>query len=341
MRKFYVFDAENENWDDYLTRMAEAMDSVENRLPYKDGPSLAETMSGAEIEEMKHEIWKQIEEPLSDAAHYVIYMTNLNQLEEDYRQELSMEVWKNFCRFNNPRYGKSSGRFTFVTFISIYVKPALRRVIGRSEGYGRRTSDKIHLVGRARKRILEQEPDRDPYQISADELLSVFPEITKQNVSRDDLAMLLYAMMPEVNVDSVEGDPALACEMEKPDLPDPEVERMARDFVKEFRMRPLQIFVFLQNYGFCDAAYERLSSKQLGEDPLFLKICMEDRIGSRHIGKCGVDDKFIRNERDRARKHLAQMIREKGLTREDLEDTLGPVLERMWDELMKGVKGMD
>ena len=53
-----------------------------------------------------------------------------------------------------------------------------------------------------------------------------------------------------------------------------------------------------------------------------------------------MDDKFIRNERDRARKHLAQLIQEKGLTREDLEDTLGPVLEQMWDELMEEVQGM-
>lgn len=340
MRKFYVFDAENENRDDYLTRMAEAMDSVLNHKPYKEGQSLADTMSGAEIEEMKHEIWKQIEEPLSDAAHYVIYMTGLNRLEEDFRQELSMEVWKNFCRYNNPEYGKSGARFTFVTFISIYVKPALRRVIGRSEGYGRRTADKIRLVGKARKRILESEPDRDPYLINADEILGVLPEISKQSVSRDDLTMLLYAMMPEADVNAVEGDPALACLMEKPELRDRKVERALRSFAEEFGMRPMQMFVFLQNYGFCDERYERLSSKQLGADPLFLKICREDRIGSRHIGKCGVDDKFIRNERDRARKHLAQLIQEKGLTRENLEDTLGPVLEQMWDELMEEVQGM-
>lgn len=357
MKANYIWNKETENMDTYLSRAALWLDSVQNGEPFGKGIYLGEVLSETEITELENYIFELIEPVLSHMAKFYIRNWKLDQLGDDYKNQFYFDVWKNLFKFNNPRFKKTEDYYSFKTFANMYAKEPLRTVKILDEGMTRRVHAKRQIINRTRKFIIENRGIK-PDSITVEDIFQNMSNVSTVQLSRDEILAVIQMMQPKYSIDAfVDGDELMAIDQEIA-CPDEAIRRRIYAFLN--KMRPMQQFIFCQNYERCNEHYACMTVSELCGDPLFVKICKNDKYGQKHVavdekllGTFNIEGmsnlelpflvstKFVRNERERVRANLIKLVQECDYSEEDLQDNLFDVMDDIWEEIMKSVSELN
>lgn len=341
---------------DYLTRMAKVIDSIRNGVEAPEfGFSLRELLSEGEKREVEDYVFNIMLPTIKEEGCYYIRKNGMKAIADDYLNQLYLEVWKNFHKFNNPSYKETEGTCSFRTFVKIYTKDPARTVTNNENGVSKRAGYKKSIIKKT-QRYITNNYGIDVDDITAEDIFANMKEVSATQLSVNDIAKTMSLMMSRAGMEDIENNCDYATEMEELYIASQKITDIFHAFVN--KLRPMQRFIFCQNFGFCSEKYDDITLAQLACDADFLKIVKEDVIGKKHlvtsdvqidaprkngsviqggpIVLCNVehiDVNFITHQRVRCRDLIVEFVKEKGLDEYDVMSSLTQILGETWDEL--------
>ena len=154
---------ENETVQEYLgNRASRYMDSVMNQECF-DGMDqcLAELLSTEELEKLKNHIYELMQPTVEAGISYMINSRKLAEMGEDYASECKLLIWRNFFRYNNPKYKKSDNNYTFGTFIKPYLLEPIRKTYCQHKEITSCQSRKAQMINKSKSYIRAMESKED------------------------------------------------------------------------------------------------------------------------------------------------------------------------------------
>ena len=341
---------------DYLTRMAKVIDSIRNGVELPEfGFSLRELLSEEEKREVADYVFGIMMPTIKEEGCYYIRKNGMKAMADDYLNQLYLEVWKNFHKYNNPSYKETEGTCSFRTFVKIYTKDPARTVTNNENGVSKRAGYKKNIIKKT-QRYITSNYGIDVDDITAEDIFANMKEVSATQLSVNDIAKTMSLMMSRAGMEDIENNCDYATEMEELYIASQNVTDTFHAFVN--KLRPMQRFIFCQNFGFCSEKYDDITLAQLACDADFLKLVKEDVIGKKHlvtsdvqidaprkngsviqggpIVLCNVehiDVNFITHQRVRCRDLIVEFVKEKGLDEYDVMSSLTQILGETWDEL--------
>lgn len=160
---------ENESVLDYLTKAALWSDSIRNGTLLADGRILKD-ISPSEIQQINNYIWDEINPFIEKEAKYMLKNYHRRYSEyEDIFQQLSLEVFKEFYKYNNPRYTKKT--YCFSTFVKNLSKEAYKQFASSSKGVSPEKFKKDNLIRKSKEKI-SKEKNIEPSQVTFKEVVN-------------------------------------------------------------------------------------------------------------------------------------------------------------------------
>ena len=106
MRKQFIFDPQKETATAYLTRMSPILGALRNDGASVANQQLVSSIGSEEQKEIENEMCKAFEKTICTETRRVIKMTpgKLDDYEDDYKNELRIDILKEIHKFNNPAY---------------------------------------------------------------------------------------------------------------------------------------------------------------------------------------------------------------------------------------------
>ena len=170
--------------------------------------------------------------------------------------------------------------------------------------------------------------------ITLEELYEAIPQISKVPMS---MKLLKSTVELTSFVKNFDDNEMVATYEDELTFMDPVYEEIIVGFIA--KLRPIERFIFLQNYEYCADKYVHLTTKELGSVREFVELCKQDKLGKKHICWEGcrecVEDKFIRNQRDSVRNRFRDTILKADMNAEDLSGKLEELMMREWHKLEK------
>ena len=332
MNAIFLFDEKREDVNQYLTRAARWYDFIRNG-EIIDGVEdvLIERMNREERQELTNYVHSVMEKTINSVADYYIVLWDMFDIMDDFKNQLELEIFMNFHKYNKTKKGKWTEPCTFIAFVHAYVKNPARTVRRFQKGLPKRLDDKRHVVNKATAYAM-QTLSKDNYSLTVDEVFECIPEVSKTSLSK---GAVLKAMERCACRTKYDEDCEYEVSVDGISIFDPAYAKVLNDFMSS--LRPMQRFIFLQNYEYCSEKYVHLTTKELGSVNEFIELCRCDKHGKQHI-YCDahmeyVDEKFIRNQRDSIRNRLRRTILETNMEASDLEGKLEELMMREWEKL--------
>lgn len=151
MNAIFLFNEKKENINRYLSRAARWYDVIQNGATYDEAECwLVEEMDADGRKEVMDYVFGVMYKTIIEVANYHIHHWNLYDIEDDYINEFSLEIYRNFYRYNNPKYGSISRDYSFMTFVASYAGSPARLVRRRQKGYAKCFDDNRRLIKRAK-----------------------------------------------------------------------------------------------------------------------------------------------------------------------------------------------
>lgn len=345
---------ENETVQEYLgNRASRYMDSVMNQ-EYFDGTDqcLTELLSAEDLKRLKNHIYELMQPTIESGISYMINAKKLAEMGEDYASECKLLIWRNFFRYNNPKYIQCDNDFTFGTFIKPYLLEPIRKTYCQHKEISSGQSRKAQMINKAKSYIRAMECKEDE-AISEEEIAEYICKVLNNAISVKDVRNTILEMQGKEHYDVYKE----YSKKSKEDEIYIKEEAILQDF-REFLngMRPMQQFIFLQSFGYVSHRFENVPITQLIADPYFVRLVKADEVGRNHVEKkdrytvkrakknleragawhledveC-VDVRFVSNERHRAKEHLLQLVQEKEYSEEEIRANLFGLLEELEEQ---------
>ena len=335
MNKIFLYDANEERADKYLTKAARWIDVINNNAVYASADCVeVAAMKKEERKELVNYVYGIMHPIIDKQADIYAYKNKMADIEDEFKNIFAMEVYENFYKYNNPRYNRNMYFFSFVTFIMVYIDDAARTAKRELFGYGKRLDDRRRLVEKAREKAMTRY-HKDYDDVTVKDIHMCMKYVTSNPLDESEILKVVNATKKAVSVEE-------CCDLAKEECEvitfmDPVVKGAIEDFMSE--LRPLQQFVFLQNYEYCSDKYAHMSRQELSEDETFIRICEADVSGNDNIidfaeyKKKKVDEKFIDNQRLYVRKQFAGVVISLGCEAEDLSGKLERIMLECWKSL--------
>lgn len=337
MNAIFLFDEKREDVNQYLTRAARWYDFIRNGEVI-DGIEdvLIERMNREEKQELTNYVHSVMEKTINSVADYYIVLWDMFDIKDDFKNQLEMEIFMNFHKYNKTKKGKWSEPYTFIAFVHTYAKNPARTVRRFQKGLSKRRDDRRHVVSRATAYAM-QTLSKDNYSLTVDEVLGCIPEVSQVPISK---IVVTDAMEGRGTRAKYDEDREYEVSVDGISIFDPAYAKLLNDFIGG--LRPMQRFIFLQNYEFCADKYCEMTTYELGFDDLFVEICKKDKLGKKHVFctdcKEAVVEKFIRNQRDYIRGKFRGMILENQIEADELAGNLEEIMFSAWMDLEKEIQ---
>lgn len=329
MKQKFLYDKRIDDVNVYLTNMAIWFDKLRYPDCYKEEEcNFEDEMTKKELFNYVYSVMDPI---IKKITNICVKTWELYDIEDDFYIQVAVDVFHNFHKYNNPRYRDCNETFAFSTFVNKFLKNAARIVRREKNGYPKRIDDCRRQVERAKEYIVTRD-NKDYGSITIDEIYEVLPQISKVPMSMKLLKQTIKIMSYTYTYDNY--DNIVIYEDKLPNI-DPENEKVIVNFFDN--LRPMEKFIFLQNYEYCSDEYIGLSTRKLGMIKEFINICKYDRYGCNHIecneGNEYVNDRFIRHERDSIRARFGRVILSADMETDDLAGKLEDVMMNEWKKL--------
>lgn len=335
MNKIFLYDANEERVDKYLTKAARWIDVINNNAIYSSADCVeVAAMKKEERQELINYVYGIMHPIIDKQADIYAYKNNMLDIECEFKNIFAMEVYENFHKYNNPRYNRGMYFFSFVTFIMVYIDDAARTAKRELFGLSKRIDDRRRLVEKAREKAMKRY-HKGFEEVTAKDISMCMRYVTKKPLDEFEILEIMEVTRNAVSVEDCGNFSELGYEMMT--FLDPVVEVAIKEFLSE--LRPFQQFVFLQNYEYCSDKYANMSRKELSEDEIFVKMCEQDLLGSCKIidfveyKKKRVDEKFIDNQRLCVRKQFASVIIDLGCEPDDICGKIESIMLECWNNL--------
>ena len=335
MNAIFLFNKDKESENMYLTRAARWYDVIFHEGKYRDSDCwLIEQMSQEEKREIVNYVYGIMERHIEEMGNYCVRTWNMYDIEEDFRNQFAMEVFRHFHKFNNPKYNESDWFYSFSTFIQIYAKDPARIVRRKQKGFTKRLDDRRKVVKKARQ-YAAAKYDKAYDDVTVDEIQTCIADVSKVPFTPQNIIDTIAATTAVMSLEEKE-DYERSYNEEELTFLDPAFEKIITEFIDE--LRPLEKFIFLQNYEFCSDRFMGLTTYQLGCDECFMRLCLKDKLGKQHLKIENdyfehIDDKFIRNQRDSVRNRFKRVVLAAEMEAGDLEGKLNDVMMKAWLKL--------
>lgn len=355
MRQQFIYDQVKECKTDYLIRMAKVIDSIRNGSVAEDGVNYKEALSEEEKKEVENYVFAVMLPTIREEGSYYVRKNNLQNVSDSYLNHLYEEVWRNFYKFNNPLYKETEGTCAFRTFVKMYVKEPARTTINKENGTSKAAGYYKRLVKNTQNYIC-REKGKSLSSITAEDIFEEMHNVSTTQLSLELIKKILERMQVKASIEDIENDSNYSSEMDELYIASENVMQAFETFMK--KLRPLQQFIFCQNYGFCSNKYDGISIAQLVCDPDFLKIVKDDNIGKKHLTISNVtideprengfviqggpiilnnvehiDVNFVSHQRVRCKNLIVDFVKDNELDEYDVMSSLTKLLEEAWDEL--------
>jgi len=332
MNKTYLM-TNQETVNQYLTKASRWIDVIRNGVWYEDDASIdLRIMEKSEQKEIENYIFSIMYPTILGATHEFINRYKLYDLEEDLGNQLAMDVFMDFYKFNNPRYSENVDlNYQFSTFVKIYVKDAVRVTWRKQEGITKRMDDKRRVVKLAMERAAQANCKSDD-ALSIDEIYAHTKKVSKSKLSKDEVRDVLSYMNAPIPLDAVKKEVHPTTEMET--TIDPIIAEQLSGYVSN--LRPLERFILLQQLDYCPECYSRISREQLANEEIFIKLCENDAVGQKHLiyieesNSKMVEIDFIRSFREASKERFSKFIKSKKWEYEDLSGKMEQTMFGCW-----------
>ena len=322
-----------ETVNQYLTKASRWIDVIRNGVWYEDDACIdLRIMEASEQKEVENYIFSIMYPTILSATHEFINRYKVYELEEDLGNQLALDVFMDFYKFNNPRYSDNVDlNYQFSTFVKIYIKDAVRVTWRKHEGITKRMDDRRRIVKLAMERAAQANCKTDD-MLSVEEIYAYTKCVSKSKLSKDDVRDVLLYMSVPVPLDAVEKELHPTTEIDE--KIDPVIAKQLTTYVHN--LRPLERFVLLQQLDYCPECYSRISREQLSNEELFIRLCENDAVGQRHIlyieetDSKVVEIDFIRAFRDASKERFSRFIKSKKWEYEDLSGKMEPTMLSCW-----------
>ncbi len=332
MNAIFLFNNKKEDVSRYLTRAARWIDVIRNGTCYMQAECcLVEKMTAEEKKEIIDYVYSVMEPTIKEITTYCTNIWKMYDIADDFYNQAAMEVFENFHKFNNPVYGHCEKTHAFATFVQTYMKNPARVARRHHRGYSKRLDDRRRQIVRAKELIAAR--DKKAYSdITIEELYEALPEVSKVPMSMNLLKQSIELTSFVKPYDDNEMAETYEDELT---FIDPEYEGIIVGFIT--KLRPLERFIFLQNYEYCAEKYMQLTTKELGSVREFVELCKQDKLGKKHIyfegcSEC-VEEKFIRNQRDSIRNRFREAILASDMDASDLAGKLEGLMMNEWKKI--------
>ena len=337
MNAIFLFNNKKEDVSRYLTRAARWIDVIRNGVHYEMADCcLVEKMTEAEQKEIVNYVFGVMEPTIKWNIKRFTAMWKMFDIEDDFYNQACMDIYRNFHKYNNPLYSSLNETCAFSTFVNTYMKDPARVERRKHRGFSKRLDDRRRQISRAKEFIAKR--DKKPYEkITTEEIYKALPEVSKVPMS-----MQLLKKTIELTAITQPYEDSLVVGTYEDKLPfiDPAFEVAIKEFLGA--LRPIERFIFLQNYEYCADKYVHLTTKELGSVREFVELCKQDKFGKKHI--CGdgdeecVEDKFIRNQRDSVRNRFKELVLKNDMGADDLSGNMEELMMIEWGKLEKEMK---
>ena len=334
MNAIFLFNNQKEDVSRYLTRAARWIDVIRNGAHYEDAECcLVERMTEEEHKEIINYVFSVMEPTIKEISKYCINLWKMYDIEDDFYNQACMEIFRNFHKYNNPAHNNAERTYAFATFVQTYMKDPARVARRHHRGFSKRLDDRRRQISRAKEFIAAR--DKKAYgDITLEELYEAIPQISKVPMS---MKLLKRTVELTSFVKNFDDNEMVATYEDELTFMDPVYEEIIVGFIA--KLRPIERFIFLQNYEYCADKYVHLTTKELGSVREFVELCKQDKFGKKHICWEGcrecVEDKFIRNQRDSVRNRFRDTILKADMNAEDLSGKLEELMMREWHKLEK------
>ena len=332
MNAKFLFNKEREDVSRYLTKAARWIDVIRNGNSYSDAECImVAQMNEEEQREIINYVYAVMEPTIKEIVTYSTNVWKMYDIEEDFYNQAAMDVFGEFHKFNNPVYESYERTHAFATFVQMYMRNSARIARRHHRGYSKRLDDRRRCIVRAKELVAAR--DKKAYgDITMEEVAAALPLVSTVPMSRkllqQTIELTTYMKPYDDNDDAAHYEDELG-------FLDPAYEVIIVGFIET--LRPMERFIFLQNYEYCSEKYVHLTTKELGSVSEFVELCRKDKFGKRHILCDGctecVEDKFIRNQRDSVRNRFKQVILETNIAAADLAGKLEELMMREWKKL--------
>jgi len=336
MNKTYLFNNKQETVDQYLTKAARWIDVIRNEAVYpeKDCMELLDLDEEA-CKEITNYIFTVMQPIIKEAAEVTIHKYQMYSIMEDFENQLYMDVFMGLHKYNNPRYTtKENLNCKFSTFINLFIKDATRLTWREHRGITKRADDKKRIVQKAME-LASESYLKAPEDLSVEEIWTCIPDNVNTKMSESDVRDVLVYMKGNLSLQALSRDMHPCIEEDMISFLDPAIEKEIREFLKS--MRPVERFVFLQQNEFCSDHFARMSREELLTEEVFVKLCEEDKFGSRNITYIEethskvVSFSFLKNVRVASRERFAKTIRSLDCSYDDLSGRIEEIMMEYWD----------
>lgn len=314
-----------------LSAAAKAMDSIRNGSEY-EGVVLSDVMTSEEIKTFTDYVGELIMPYIKEAV--MNNYAKVDRMEEDTIQNLAMQIFKNFDKFNNSKTKEYGETFEFSTFVKLYLKDAIRKTRAQERGYKERLDRKRRKIARARA-LAAETLCIDAEGVSVEQIYEFMPLVTTEPLSLSEIHRTLNEYIIEYSMDDDNHYNEEDCYDDIHITEDEIVKKFQTFFSK---MRPMQKYIFLQTYGFCSKCHQKLVSNEIGFDPVLIMLGKEDENGQAHIKQDGgehLDAHYIRKEKERMTIRMRKLVKEMDYDEEQLRSNLFPLIYELQEELSR------
>lgn len=132
MRKQFIFDPQKETATAYLTRMSPVLGALRNDGASVANQQLVSSIGSEEQKEIENEMCKAFEKTICTETRRVIKMTpgKLDDYEDDYKNELRIDILKEIHKFNNPAYLEGTQTYSIDAFVRARTRGVTKKIIG-------------------------------------------------------------------------------------------------------------------------------------------------------------------------------------------------------------------
>lgn len=336
MNKTYLLNSKNETVDQYLTRAARWVDVIRNEAVYPEADCMELLkMKEEEKKELINYVFSIMQPMIKEAATVMVHRQQMYAMMEDFENQLSMDVFMGFHKFNNPRYMTTENlNCMFSTFINLFIKDASRIAWREQRGLTKRADDKKRIIQRAME-LASELYMKSPDVLSVEEIHSCIPEITDRNLTEAEVREVLILMKGNLSLQALSRDMHPCIETDMISFLDPSIEKEIRQFLNS--MRPVERFVFLQQNEFCPDQFARMTREELVAEEIFVELCENDKFGCRNVSYIEethskvVSVSFLKNVRLSSKERFIKVIRNLDCTYDDLSGRLEEIMMEYWD----------
>ena len=336
--------------DGYLTRVAKAIDSIDNGVEFENGRFLDQELTVYEVREFKNYIGEIIYPIIKKTVRGL--GKRVEGMEEDVVQNLSELIFKKFSTYNNSKTQDYGETYCFSTFIKLYVNHAIIKTRAQDDGYNLRLNRKRKRIDKARAKAAVDNQKRED-EVTPEEIFKAMPDVTAEPLTLVEIKRAIVEINAFYSADT-------EIEEERQGKEDQIIiqEQCIMDDFKTVinKLRPMQQFLFLQSIGKCAEEYDDIHAKQLACDAAFVEMCSKDPIGIKHIthGDFHVDrikrgnqyfegkyysdidflePRYIRDEKGRINNKFRELVLAKEYEDLDVIANLVPLLDELRAEL--------